>query len=293
MILVRRLLLRRAIGRDHPAAVVDVNVLRNRLIIAERQRLFAANGEQIVIADPVWNELIANASWPTTLRASFELLSNAPEAVVASWSVIAMVSGEEATGEPAHYVVHEPMTGFLRQLVVEIAHGEPGSMNRLRAAIRQHGVTDNRSMALRRKDLTERLVAQIREDVAADRLRSVNQAMQTGDRSALLELVAHAFRPELVEAALVRRGVAAVAAHDLTSQPSATTMESLLLTHMAVEWAATHGVETAKPGRIHNDYVDTEYAVIAWACGGDYITQDHRARRRFEEGLQLCKTIWP
>jgi hypothetical protein len=289
---VRRLLLRRAIGRDHPAAVIDANLLRNRRVIAERQERYRMHGEQIVIADPVWNEIIANERWPSTLRASFELLADAPDAVVASWSVIAMVSSEEATGEPAHAVVHNPMTGFLRQLVVDLARGAGGSMRRLRTAIRNHGVNDKQSMAVRRKALMERLVTQSREDVPVDRLRLVNKSIRDGDRAPLLELVAQAFSPELVEAAHVRGGMASLPAHRLTSQPSATSMETLLLTHMAIEWAATHGVENAGLGRIHNDFVDMEYAVIAWACGGDYVTHDRRARLRFDEGVQLCEKIW-
>ncbi len=45
--------------------------------------------------------------------------------------------------------------------------------------------------------------------------------------------------------------------------------------------------------RIYNDYVDTEYAIVAWMCGGDYVTDDKRARRRFDEVRVLVDRIWP
>jgi len=111
--------------------------------------------------------------------------------------------------------------------------------------------------------------------------------------SALVDLVAEVFHPSMVEGALIRQGIAPTTAHRLTSQPSVTIMRNLLLTHMAVEWTATHGIENANLARVHNDYVDVEYAIIAWACGGEYVTHDQRARRRFEEAVKLSDRIWP
>jgi hypothetical protein len=70
-------------------------------------------------------------------------------------------------------------------------------------------------------------------------------------------------------------------------------VHNLYLTHMALEWAVLHGVTTAKECRVHNDFVDAEYGVVAWACDGEYVTADKRAGRRFDEVLALRERIWP
>jgi hypothetical protein len=246
-----------------------------------------------VLADAAWNEIVANDHWPSTLRASFQLLADDPEAVVASWSVAALLKGEATTGEPAREVVHGPMTAFVRQLVEDLAVGASNTMTGLRAAIEKHGLTDKNTMAVRRKEATKDLVRMSRTSIPPDRFRSVNNGFREGDREPFLELIAEAFEPGKAAAALVRQGTDPEIAAKLASQPSASIVWRLLVTHMALEWSAAHGIENAGLTRVHNDFVDIEYAVVAWACGGEYVTEDRRAHRRFEEVLGLCDRLWP
>ena len=81
---MRSVLLHRGSHPQRPVAVIDANQLRNQRVVAERQARYRSHGEQIVIADAVWNELLTNANWLSTLRASFEHLSTEPDALVAS-----------------------------------------------------------------------------------------------------------------------------------------------------------------------------------------------------------------
>jgi hypothetical protein len=290
---MRAFLLKRAAGRQRPVAVMDANLLRNARVIAKCQKRYESYGEQIVIADAVWDELVANESWPSTLRASLQHLASMPEALVASWSVAAMQAGERKNGEPARDVVHGPMTGFLRKLVVELARGGSNVTDRLRGAVRKHGFAEKGAMGARRKEATKRLVELGRQGITSDRLNAVKTALQVQNRGPLLDLVVEVFEPEKVGTALVRQGVDAAIAKRLVSQPSVNVITNLFFTHMAVEWTVTHGIENAKLSRIHNDYVDVEYAVVAWVCGGDYITADQRARQRFEEVTALSGRLWP
>jgi hypothetical protein len=185
---MRQALLRRAIDTARPAAVIDANLLRDKRVIEERQARYRSNGEQIVIADAVWNEIVANENWPSTVGASFRHLAADPEALVATWAVGAMMSAEQTSGVPAVGIVHHPMTAFLRQLVSDLAHDVPDTMTRLREAIREHGVNDKHSMAVRRKDAIQRLVELAVID--ADRFASANIAMRGGDRGPFLDIVA-------------------------------------------------------------------------------------------------------
>jgi hypothetical protein len=290
---MRPALLRRAALTVRPVAVIDANLLRDKRVIEERQARYRSDGEQIVIADAVWNEIVANEDWPSTVRASFRHLAAEPEALVAAWAVGAMMSGERTSGVPAVGIVHHPMTAFLRQLVSDLARDVPETMARLRQAIAEHGVNDKQLMAVRRKGATERLVELAEQNISDDRFASANVAMQRGDRGPFLDLVAEAFMPSMVAGALVRQGVAHEIADALTSRPSVTVMHNLYLTHMALEWAVLHGVTTARLGRVHNDFVDAEYGVVSWACDGEYVTADKRARRGFDEVLALQKRIWP
>jgi hypothetical protein len=57
---IRKVLLNRALWRERPVAVIDANLLRNRVVIAERQARYRSYGEQIVLADATWNEIVAN-----------------------------------------------------------------------------------------------------------------------------------------------------------------------------------------------------------------------------------------
>ena len=290
---MRAALLRQAVHRGRPAAVIDANLLRKAAVVEARQARFRSHGEQLVIADAVWNEVVANDTWESTLRASFSHLSREPEALVASWSVRAMIAGEESTGEPAREVVHAPMTAFLRQLVVNVEGGASETMAGLREAIRKHGHVDKRALAVLRKEATQKLVELGTQNIEPSRLKSVKTAMQSGDRVAFLDLVAEAFEPAKVTGALVRQQVDPQIADRLTGAPSVTVVHNLFLAHMGLEWTCMPGIKNAKLGRVHNDYVDVEYAVVAWACGGEYVTEDKRAWRRFDEVLGLCRRIWP
>jgi hypothetical protein len=289
---VRQTLLRQAMNEVRPVAVIDANLLRDKLVVREKQARYRSHGEQIVIADAVWNESVANDNWQSTVRASFRHLADDPEALVASWAVVAMISAELKSGVPAVGVVHHPMTAFLRQLVVDLAREVPDTMGRLRRAIEEHGVNDKHSMAVQRKEAMERLVELTKQNIPRERFTSATNAMRCADRGPFLDLIVESFRPSMVSDALVRQGVAAEVAESLTSRPSVTVMQNLYVTHMALEWTASHGVTNAKLGRVHNDYVDGEYGLVAWACGGEYVTADNRARRRFEEVRDLCERIW-
>jgi hypothetical protein len=273
--------------------VIDANLLRKAHVVRSRQERYRSHGEQIIIADVVWSELVANTSWESTLRASFREIAHEPGALVASWSVLTMISDEHATGDPATRIVHPLMTAFVRQLVVDVAADAPGTMSQLRTAVRKHGVTEKPALAARRRDATIAMVELSRRDIPPGRFTSVNKALQGGDRQPLIELVADAFRPEMLAGSLVRQGVTPENAAKLTVKPTVTSVRSLLLTHMALEWTARKGVEGARADRIYNDFVDSEYALIAWLCGGDYVTEDKRALARFEDVRTLCDRIWP
>lgn len=291
---MRTAILRRALSGQR-AAVFDANILRNAAAVRAQCARHQTRGEKIVITDAIWNELVVNDRWESTLRSSFRYLATDVDAIVASWSVRAMIAGERASGDRAIDVVHYPMTAFLRQLIMDFARNtaaEP-TIERLSDAIRTHGYSDKQSLGLLRKNATEGLVELALGSIDQSELRRVKTSVQRGDRGALIDLVASAFEPHKLSGALTRQGVNRDIAERLTKAPSVTAVHNLFLTHMGLEWTVTPGVKTANLARIHNDYVDVEYAVVAWACGGDYITEDHRARRRFEEVVDLVDRIWP
>ncbi len=273
---------------ERPAVVIDANLLRRPERIAELQDRYRRNGEQIVVADAAWNELVTNDRWRSTLKASFQHLAKVSESVVASWAVTALHDHERAAGVPAREVVHAAMTGFLRQLLVDLAHGSSNTLNRLEAALSQHGLNDKNSLALRRRDATARGVELARSRIPRDRLNSAKN-----DPRAFVDLVAELFEPAEVGFALRRQGVDPRTADRLTTRASVTVMTSLFYTHLALGWVVDHGLERAKLMRVHNDYVDVEYGVIAWAAGADYVTNDARAKRRFDDVVALSERFWP
>ena len=101
-------------------------------------------------------------------------------------------------------------------------------------------------MGIRRKEATKRLVELGRAGIPSDRLNAARKAVRDGDREKLNDIVAEVFELPKIAGALVRQGVDARIAERLTSSPSVNAVTNLFFTHMAVEWSALHGIETAK-----------------------------------------------
>lgn len=274
--------------------MLDANVVRQTPVIEACLDAFRNRGAQVVLPEMVLFELTKHPEkWEQTVAGSLRLLAACPQAVLVAHSVKTLGLAEEKSGVPTVEIINPKMTEALRHLLSDLHHGDGPDLDYFRWAVprvremlgHEKYAEDSRQSMQTLKKIAKASFP--REDIAL-----VGNDLAKDDRTSFRGVLMSALRLDEQRNAHVRRGVAEHAADALRQAPSISYLFALGFGALGLEWVFRGGIENAAPERVANDILDLEYG-IAGMWVGRLVSEDRRARSRFEDLKVIGTSCWP
>ncbi len=283
------------IGPDTVRAVVlDANVLRNKEIVEACFERFKRTREPIAFPEMALFEATKNAEhWEDTVKNSLRYISQWPEAVVIARSSLPLGLREEASGIPTTSVVDDALSELFRRVLRDIKGGGGGDLTNMLEAMRRHRQQfEHEKHAVDSHETMKILKSIGRLALPPDLTRQIARELASGNRINFQNLLCEKLQFSMQRDAHVRRGVLAQYADALMEAPSVTYLFALGMGVLGLRWTVEGGVESARPARVANDVIDTDYVLAAfWA--GRIITHDARARAYVADLKAVASAWWP
>jgi len=280
--------------QSNVVAVLDNNVLRNEGEILLRLERFQTFGEQLALPEIALFEMTKHPdAWEETTRRSLRHISACPEALVLTHSAKTMRITEERSGDPVQSVIAADKTLWIRAVLRDLKNGGGESLTEFIGSVHAfRDELDHEGHANDCQAVMQKLTGLATPSLATDILAEIGKQLADGDRRILRELLVAALPLAAHRDALVRRGIPPAIATRLTDQPSVSALYAMALGAIALEWTVRRGIESARAGRVGNDVTDIEYAIAAlWT--GDLLSEDRRARERYQDLQTLGAAAWP
>lgn len=276
------------------AVVLDANVLRNKEIVEACFERFKRTHERIAFPEMALFEATKSAEhWEDTVKNSLRYISQCPEAVVIARSSLPLGLREEASGIPTTSVVDDTLSERFRQVLRDIKSGGGVDLTNMLEAMRRHRQQfEHEKHAVDSHETMQKLKSLGRPVWPPDLTRQIARDLSGGNRSSFQKLLCETLQFRMQRDAHVRRGVLAEYADALMKAPSVTYLFALGMGVLGLRWIVEGGIESARPARVANDVLDTDYVLAAfWA--GRIITHDTRARAYVADLKAVASAWWP
>lgn len=272
-----------------PYMVIDQNCFRDEEFVKDLLNRASVLDWQVLLPDAALMEMLKSEKWEYTMRRSLAHLAEAPELVSVALGFGELMRAERDTGEPVEDLIDYQVTRIFRDMLGELRSGQSGPV----LALARAQIENAQDLAARQqlrhehnKTVLKHLVDAWKVELSQDEIKGLGR-----DPSKCVGLCASVSMTRTCVIGLSNGGYSDNAARRLSAEPSVSGYWTVTLSALALNWLVAGGLDSLRPEKATNDFVDIDY-VVSGVLGCALFSREARLNQLYEMMCAVAEARW-